>query len=347
MIQLVNNEIVRAMPIRRNVHGIVRRRCASAGSRFNGNFASLFPTAFQVVQTDRGFLFGSTPLANTTNTSTTVLALTGVIANVAVPIWIKSTNSASVGAGATFSIYYDGAGTTPAMTGVTPTAGVPIALTGAGSGLSLTWTAGTSVNNDTWKATCAGLIDQSGNGKDYFQFTASKQPVVTTGLNGKAALLFDGVDDLLESTCSLPAPGTTPYNGFFLVRRPTTAAGAARMVADGAGEVSAIILDGATQMHLYCNGGFGPIASGLPTNTWGAVEFLLSNSASDYLQIGSVARVTGAGAGNGVAPSRSISGAAVPANIEFLMGGYVPASGFSSAAFRAAITQWAGPTVNV
>lgn len=297
-------------------------------SVFDGNFAALFPGSYQVVQTDLpgALLYGSTPVATTGNTSTTIVSLSGVLSTVAVPIWVKSTNSASIGAGATFNVYYDGAGTTPAMTGITPTAGTPVALTGAGASMSITFTAGTSVNGNSWKATCAGLVDQSGNMLDYTQLDITAQPIVTAGVNGKPGILGDGVNDVLASACSLPAPGTTPWCGFLVARRPTTAAANARMVGDSSDSAD-LILSAATSIRLFNGGTFGPTATGLPTNTWGAIDFKYSNSASDYIQTGSGAVASGAGAGNFASSGRQVG--AAPANIEFLMLGYAPASVFN------------------
>ena len=204
---------------RRKIHG--QRRNFVNGIPFNGNFASLFTpgTVLQSVQTDLGLTYGGTPLATAGNTSTTVLTLSGTLATVPVPIWAKSTNSASIGAGATFNIYYDGLGVTPAMTGVAPTAGVGVALTGAGAGLTLTWAAGTSVNNDSWKATCSAWADQSSNLFHYTQAGVTAQPLVGLGLNGFPALLFDGVNDSLNNNAfTLPTPGTTPTSVLLVAR---------------------------------------------------------------------------------------------------------------------------------
>lgn len=309
------------------------------------SFAAEFPAAYQVLQFEFGLLYGSVPKATAGNTSTTVVSLSGVIAGVPVPVWVTSTNSASIGAGATFSVSYDG-GATQAMTGVTPSVGVPVALTGAGDGLSIAFTAGTSVNANSWRATCAGIDDQTGNGYDATQFTIGLQPVVTVGVNGKPGLLFDGADDRLPSTLNLPAPGTTPWCGAMVARRPTTAAGNARMVSSNVDD-AALLLTAATSIRLYNGGAFGPTATGLPTNTWGAIDWMFSNSANDRIQTGSGAVASGAGAGNTAPTNMSLVGSAAPANIEVVGIMYAPASGFTPAAFRAAVTAIYGATVNV
>lgn len=318
-----------------------RRGSVRLSSGFNGNFASLFPGAYQVIQNDLGLTYGGTMKATAGNTSTATMGLTGSLVTVPVPIWIVIT-----GTGVTADIYYDGLGVTASMVGVSVVAAAPIALTGAGTGLSITPTVGTQIVGDSWKATSSAVADQSGNGKDYAQAAAGQQPVVTIGVNGKPGLLFDGVNDLLTSTCILPVPGTTPWCGFLIVRRPTAAAGNARMLTD-IGDAVDLLLSAGTSIQLYNNGGFGPTATGLPTNTWGAVDFKFSNSAADYIQTGSGAVSSGAGAGNAASVNRSIAGAAAFANIELLMLGYAPASAFSSSAFRAAVAAFYGGTVAV
>lgn len=179
--------------------GRLNRRSPPTG-KFSGNFASILSGAYQVIQSDLGLTYGSTPLANSTNTSTTVLSLTGSLSTAPVPIWFKATNSAAVGAGAQFNVYYDGTGTTPAMTGVTPSVGVAVPLTGAATGLSNTWAAGNGVANDIWKATSAANADQSGNGVHATQGTLGAQPVIGIGVNGRVSLIFDGIDDFMTST---------------------------------------------------------------------------------------------------------------------------------------------------
>ncbi len=314
---------------------------------FNGSFASLFPGAFQIVQSNIGILYGSTPLASAGNTSTTIVALSGVITGTPVPVWIKATNSNIVGLsiGPTFDIYYDGAFVLAGMSGVTPISGVPIPLTGAGAGLSLTWTAGTSVASDTWKATAASWIDQSGNLKDYTMATLSRQPIVTAVVNGSPGLLFDAVDDLMVSTCNCPVPGTTPWVGFHVFRRPTANAGLTRIISDS-GDGARLLAVAATTIRLSNQGTAGPTAAGLPTNTWGAVDYLYSNSASDYIRTGSGVAAFGlADVSNAASVGRQLS-SPIPTGVEIMMTGYAPASAFNAAAFRAAVAAVYGPTVN-
>ena len=270
-----------------------------SSSGFNGNFASLFTGVLQSVQSDLGLTYGGTPLATAGNTSTTVLTLSGTLGTVPVPIWAKATNTLSIGSGAQFSIYYDGTGTTAAMTGVTPTAGVGVALTGAGTGLTLTWGAGASVTNDSWKATCSALADQSGNAVHASQATPSAQPLVATGLNGVASLLFDGANQFLSYTLALPAPGTTPTFFWAVWRYMSVQATTRCFTGDTPGTGMLFYLPASASSPQLYNGSGVNAAAGPTAGAWGRAEALFSNSAGDYAKWGAT-KATGANAGNTV-----------------------------------------------
>lgn len=318
-----------------------------AAAPFNGNFATLFPGAFQVVQTDLGLTYSGTPLATATNTSTTALALTGTLATVPVPIWAVATNTLAIGAGAQFNIYYDGLGVTPAMVGVTPAVATPVALTGAATGLFLAWSAGASVSADSWKATCAGLADQSGNTKDYSQASSAKQPIITIGLNGKVGLLGDGVDDVLSSTLTLVAPGTTPYT-VFLVGRVITWTSGKRIIGSTAapnGTGSIDMVTATPQLNQTGGAGFGNASNGMVVGSFAALTSYFSGTIADFLRCGSLASVTGTTAGSAASAGRDIysAGGANFSNFELLMLAYIPANGAGQdTAFRAAVNSAAG-----
>ncbi len=293
--------------------------------------------AYQVTQFDIGLLYGSVPLATAGNTSTTILSLTGTVSGVAGPVWFVATNTSVIGAGATFNVYCDGAGVTPTMTGVTPTVGVPVALTGAALGLSVTFAAGTSVNADSWKATAATTTDISGNLKDYTMATANRQPVVTTGLNGCPGLSFDAVNDYMSSSCNLPVPGTTAWIGLHVLRRPTTNAGFTRIMGDGA-DSTRLLATGATSIMNDIQNVTGPVGSGLPTNAWGVIEYRCGNSATDYIRCGSGAAVSGLAGANVASVGRTLSAINSPTGVEIIMTAYIPAALYNAVAFRSAVT---------
>lgn len=309
-----------------------------AAAPFNGSFATLFPGAFQVVQTDLGLTYGGTPLATATNTSTTVLTLTGTLATVPVPIWAVATNTLAIGAGAQFNIYYDGLGVTPAMVGVTPAVATPVALTGAATGLSLAWSAGASVNADSWKATCAGLADQSGNTKNYSQATASKQPIVTVGLNGKPGLLGDGVDDFFTSTFNLPDQAVTPWLVYFIMNQITWVSGR-RPLGVNSGTNFGLNQQSSSPNLSTLNGGV--LNPGLAVGVWGVVESQMLNGATSFERMGTT-KVTGALAFGPNAGGTQIFGTASAnaANVEMLALIYAPAQ--STAAVAAAVNSAAG-----
>jgi hypothetical protein len=317
---------------------------------FNGDFASLFPGALQSLQSDRGLTYGGTPLPTTGNTSTTALTLTGSLATKPVPIWWKAENTLAIGAGASFSVYYDGLGVTPAMNGVTPVAATPVPLTGAASGLSATWSAGNSVLNDTWKATGSALADQTANALHYSQASATLQPIVALGLNGFASLLFDGVDDFLQSALDLPAPGTTPTFVWAVYRIISNATGNGAIIAStslGAAIYSPIGVRSTGQF----NGTARNINAGSNGGAWVRTEALFSASAADYVRCGATLAAAGLSAGNSdPAAARFIAGGAgnTPHSVELLAAihtPYLPSAAVLAAANAAIATQYGGSVV--
>lgn len=321
---------------------------SSSTGGFNGNFSTIFTGALQIVQSDLGLTYGGIPVATAGNTSTTVLTQTGTIAGVYVPILVKATNTLAIGSGAQFSISYDG-GSTFAMTGVTPTAGLPVALTGAGAGLSISWTAGTSVINDAWRATCAGLADQSGNVKDYSQALAAKQPVLGVGINGRCSVDWDGVDDVLASTLATPVPGVTPYF-FYGVWRAAAKGSAMQMLGDTGGISHVIDSNLGTLADVRQFNGGSANSQAMAANTWLRVHARFGNSIADFLKIGSAVAITGQNAGNN-AGSGALLGAATAAGaqsspLKLVLAVFTPVA-TQFAAADAAVTQYYNGLVTV
>lgn len=282
----------------RRLPGRTIRRGSAGAPPFNGIFAPLFPGAFGIWQSNLGLTYGGTPLANAGNTSTTVLSLTGSLATAPIPIWWKATNTAAIGAGATFDIFYDGAGVTPAMSGVTPTAGTPVALTGAATGLSTTWAAGNSVSGDIWKATCSALADQSGNGKTLSQGVAAQQPIVVSGLNGKVFVQFDSTNDFLLSTLLLAQPATTNVSIYTVLASATNGAQPIYL-----GVASTVTITGpTTNVRMYAGAGLVN-GSTMALNTFTRIYSEFTGSTADSNKVGSNAPVTGTSAGNASTPS--------------------------------------------
>lgn len=258
---------------------------AASGPGFNGNFASIFPGALQIIQTDLGLTYGGTPFA--AGTTPPVVTSTGALTAKPVPILAKCTNAAAIGSGAQFSIYYDGTGTTPAMTGVTPAVGTPIALTGVGAGLSWTWAAGTAALNNTWTATGTVSADQTSNHLDAAQATATRQPIVGIGLNGRVHLQSDGVDDYLQSNLALPNPTITPTYIYGVVRDDSwiSGRGICGPTTNFAGRIMQL-----TGTNNLIQGGFGNVGNAVATTTgtWNRLKsYVTGSSATALLQVGS------------------------------------------------------------
>jgi hypothetical protein len=230
--------------------------------------------------------------ADTSNTSSVAFALTGATPAVPVPIWIRIT---APGVG---NVYYDGLGVTPAMVGVTIVDSVNIVLTGAGLGMAITPGVGSQVAGDTWQATCSGLADQSGSGKNFAQLTPAAQPIVTTGLNGKPGLLFDGIDDFLRSSVQTLLTAL-PFQGV-VVARLLTATTNDRILYGCDGLSCALFGNAPNQITMY-NGSFGP--AGPITTAATRYSATYTGTAADELLAGSNS-ATGVNAGPAI-PSSS------------------------------------------
>ncbi len=257
------------------------------GGSFNGQFASLFPGAFQVVQSDIGLTYGGTMLA--TGTTPPVITLTGSLSGTPTAITITDTLVGILGTWQGLVTYGDS--TTQAFTSA---ATVP--LTGAGAGLTLNIAAGVAAGDNVWKATCTGLADQSGNAKNFSQGTSNRQPILTAGLNGKPGLSFDAIATFLDSALILPAPGTTPRT-LYMVMTPA-AKGSQQNFCGGAigGGTSFATVSGALSSVGQFNGTFTNL-SALTANP-SRVFCDFTNSTADRNKMGAAAVVTGANTGN-------------------------------------------------
>jgi len=309
----------------------------AAGSAFSGNFATLFPGAYQVVQTDLGLTYGGTMLASALNTGTTVVTLTGTLSGSPVPIWVGGNNNAAVGSGANFSVFYDGAGVTEAQNITPPSAGTPVALTGAGTGLFASWSAGNGAAGDVYKATCAALADQSGAAKHYSQATASKQPVFGIGLNGKVSLIHSGSS--LVSLLNLPAPATTAYYTAAVFRQLSWGANLTMWGrTSGLGET---VFQTTSTPTLSSYSGTAVANGGAAIGTWVDAELKRSNNAADTHKFGTTTAT--ASSGNNATTGMEIGSATGTnfGNIELLLLVHTPNLP-DWVAFRAAVNSAAG-----
>lgn len=314
---------------------------AASGPGFNGQFAALFPGAYQVVQTDLGLTYGGTMLA--AGTAPPVITLTGSLAGVPVPILVSETLAGILGTWQGSVSYNNGADVAQTFTSATT-----VPLNGKGTGLTLNIAAGAAATGNTWTATCAGLADQSGHLKHYSQATASKQPVITVGINGKPGLLFVASrSTLLTSSLVLTTPAVAGWAYYLVGRLPNISTATNARILSGASGGALLCQNGASTNNglLMFDSAFGPnnLTANPPIGSYAAIDGAFTNSASDFMRIGSTANVTGPNAGSTTESGRQIgagASGATPSDFELLGLVYAPL-GFA-AAWRAAVNSAAG-----
>jgi len=314
---------------------------------FDGNFASLFPGAFAVVQSDLGVNYGAVMRPNETNTSGVAFALTGAAPDVPVPIWIKIT------APGLANIYYDGLGVTPVRTGAPVFDSASILLTGAAAGLAITPGVGSQVPGDIWKATCARLNDQSGNNNNFRDPGFGYQPLtIANGPNGVVCLSANSgpvVQQALGAVAmNLPAPSATPYYSFAAFRLDTNDGGGGSIIGNidlgpPHNDVRVIGTTGIATLN--------PTQVDLPASItlgqWYFMELKRSNNAADYFRVGALQTAGNAGNGATVTPTFGRDpGHSVGVASSFLLHGFTPNEP-NWTAVRAAVTAKYGPAVRV
>lgn len=309
---------------------------------FSGNFASLFPGAYQVVQTDRGLTYGGTMLA--TGTAPPVVGLTG--STTAMPKPIRITTTAGALGVATYALSLDG-GATTAQSGATA-ASVPIALL---PGLSATFAALPAfIGDEVYLATCAALADQSGNVLDYSQVAGGSQPLITVGLNGIAGIANPTIGAAKFMSSPFAMPSTTTPMMCLAVCRALSWTVNARLLGDAtnANHCAILQLNGASPALMQYDSVAGNVSTDLAINAFGAVEAKWNNSTADYIRCGSGTAQTGISCSNAGAGT----GRQLFATLSVNFGAYevlavIHTPPVSSAAFRAAVASKYGGAVAV
>jgi|SRR6185369_421278 len=239
--------------------------------------ASYFAGAYQVLQTDLGLTMGTTPYK--TGTAPPIGTLGGTLTrNGAKPLWFKCTTAGTIGGGALFSAYDDGAGIVPFATGISPAGGgSPVALGGSFTGTNVAWAAGTAALDNVWKGTCSALADQSGLGFHVAQPQAANQPIIIAGPNGKCGLKFE----VARATCMAPSGLTissaTPFVTYWVVNMTT--AGTDEFFATQNGADWALYVPGGA-VTMYNNGSVLALAGAFSVNSRVTYTFNGASSSS-------------------------------------------------------------------
>ncbi len=169
---------------------------------------------------------------------------------------------------------------------------------------------------DTGVTTATGVsawADQSGAARNATQATTASEPALQTGsLNGRAAVVFDGVDDFLQVAYIPPAPGTTP-SWYWAVFNTVTSAVAATIFGSTNTNRHRLYWANSTLMTSNCGTAGTNVARS--TGQWYRGECFFNNSTTDYKKIGSTGD-TGVILGNnpGFNGFTLGAGSSVPAN---------------------------------
>lgn len=258
---------------------------------FNGNFASLQTSGLYTCgQPDRALVEHAT-LLNTAG-SGPVLTLSGTRTGAPVPIWVRCPTTGGA-RGTWLGEYSFNEGSS--WTGFTSAA--TVALTGAGAGLTLNIATGTAGTTFVCKAVATTMPDQSGLGADWTQPTAGQCPLIVIGANGKTEVLFDGVDDWMQATLTLPAPATT--NLYISAAQALySRAGQSSFYSSFSATFVMQSITGALTDCVQYNGVANVNSQTVASGARHRMIAKYTGSTSDSLKLGSATAVTGGNAGN-------------------------------------------------
>lgn len=185
---------------------------------------------------------------------------------------------------------------------------------------------------------------------DYSQSTGANQPTyAANGLNGLPTITFDGTNDTLVSNLDLPAPGTTPFVLYGVVKVITWVSGGCLWGTNSSQSI--VTMNGSSPQLKQFNGTLANTNSGATVGSWVRVCAQYRNATTDYLRCGS-SEITGTNTGN-TDPAATLSlgkNAANPAtNVAFTMfialSGLYPTSGAVIKALDQAVAQKYGSPV--
>ena len=145
---------------------------------------------------------------------------------------------------------------------------------------------------------CSAWADQTGNGNHATQATgASQMQIQSAALNGKTALLADGVDDFLALlNLARPAPATTPTWIWFVLQQVSWSSGDSFIGASASGW--RLQSTSASPIVAQRNSAtLGPNNAGATVGSWVRGQVLFTGSISDSLKLAATA-VTGINTGN-------------------------------------------------
>jgi len=156
------------------------------------------------------------------------------------------------------------------------------------------------LDTDTLNTFCSGTngfvatwYDQSGNGYDSINATASEQPKIydsSTGVileNGKPAVSFDGVDDGLS--VDIVPDENQPFTAFFVRRYLNITGTFVGLSVDSTPNTGYLEIANSVQFRSY----YGSYLTGITSNTNQGLWYSLANSTSSEIGLDSQTAITG------------------------------------------------------
>lgn len=151
-------------------------------------------------------------------------------------------------------------------------------------------------------------VDKVGS-NNYSQGTGANQPLwlPTGGPGSKGAVHLDDTARFLDSSLTLPAPGTTPTLIYVVIKQVSYTVN--RRVVMNSGDLSHLIYCSDTTPKLRgFNAGASAATTGATIGSWARVAVYFENSTSDFIQVGATAKSSGSALGNNTSADRRIGG---------------------------------------
>jgi len=235
---------------------------------------------------------------------------------------------------------------------VPPFGGLPIGFSLVTSVPCLQWVQG-DLGVDVEGGLVTRWADQQSGAWHYTQGSGTQQPIYeATSFGGRPGLLFDGVDDCMNSALALDAASSTPKFIWALISQITWVANHYLFACSPSTRNG--IFQGPTTPSLQIQNGItGSFSNGATLGTMARVEAFYNNNTTDFIKAAGV-NASGINAFTGAATTSTTIGAQSSAGtvaVNFRIGALGVFAALPTVPERNALSAWAqaygGPTVGI